>query len=112
MNAFPNVAAAFGRFGQDIQLEVAVATPVNGQVTKTVMERVIIQGSLQPMPPQKVNLKPEGEREWMWWTLWTRKKLDAGQTLKDMENRTFRVMNVQDWGVHFVCELTETSAGL
>lgn len=55
------------------------------------------EGSLQPMPIQRVRMMPEGERLWKYWTLWTRFQLDPDEVVIDGDGRRFRVMGISDW---------------
>ncbi len=52
--------------------------------------------SLQPMPPQEVERKPENLRTWIWFKAYSDKNLDIDQTLEIDGNR-FRIQKKADW---------------
>lgn len=69
----------------------------------------LFDGVFEPMPTQKLLIKPEGQRTWKWWTLWTTKRLFLDDVIVDRGSAGFRVMGVKDWGNsdYFEYDLTE-----
>lgn len=55
---------------------------------------------LIPMPAQKINIKPEGQRTWKWWIGTTTVNLEVGSFLKVDKNsdKLYEVMEKDDWG--------------
>jgi len=64
--------------------------------TETVFE---FEGVFQPMPPREIFLKPEGQRAWKWWSLWTKTgvEVNLGDIIVDYNDLRFRVMKRTDW---------------
>ena len=58
------------------------------------------EGVFEPMPAREVYLKPEGQRNWKWWSLWTKTGTEIvnGDILVDFKGLKFRVMRKHDWG--------------
>ena len=58
------------------------------------------EGVFQPMPGQQRAFKPEGQRNWKFWILWTIADYDIknGDNIIDFNGKKFRVMKVNDWG--------------
>lgn len=53
---------------------------------------------LTPTPPQRIAIKPEGQRTWKWWSGTSRAKLELGWMLRDpKDGRLFEVMEKTDW---------------
>lgn len=54
-------------------------------------------GSLQPLPPRKLLVKPEGWRKWKWFSLWTKQRIEVGDFVRDSSGLQYRVMGKSDW---------------
>lgn len=116
--SFPDVSDALWDLTDPIVFKKVVKTVANGQVTENIgvggtyggggfgvggfgsadpaLESVF-DGTLQPLPPRLLAMKPEGERSWKWWMLWTEKLLGVDDVLVDSENDKYRVMSVGNW---------------
>lgn len=70
---------------------------------------LIFVGVLEPLPDRKLMIKPEGQRTWKWWTLWTKKPLELDDIIVDKPGRIYRVMSQSDWssGRYYQYDLTE-----
>lgn len=57
------------------------------------------EGVFQPMPPREIYFKKEGQRDWKWWSLWTRTEYDInnGDNIEDFNGLKFRVLRKSDW---------------
>lgn len=55
------------------------------------------EGSLQPLHPRELLVKPEGERAWKWWTLFSDMDLEKDWTVTDQHGISYRVMASSDW---------------
>jgi len=92
-----------------VQLRVVVKTPADFEVFEDPIDIINFEAVMQPMPPQKVDRKPEGIRTWKWWEAWTVQKLERDTVVQDMDGLQFRVQSVQDWSQegYFHYDMTE-----
>jgi hypothetical protein len=69
----------------------------------------IFDGSLQPLKPQSLMLKPEGQRSWRWWTLWTESFMNVGDKIVDYYGKRYKIMSTANWsgGGYYEYELVE-----
>lgn len=69
------------------------------------------EGVFQPMRSQEINFKPEGQRDWKWWTLWTRTELaiSNGDAIEDFNGIRYRVIRSNNWaqGGYYQFELVQ-----
>ncbi len=107
--SFPNVADAFWDWTNGITFKLVTTTVADFEVTETPVQDVSFDGVLEPTPPQKLLVKPEGQRSWKWYTLWTTFNLKDGQIVQDEQNKQYRVMSRGDWrnGGHQQYELVQ-----
>lgn len=49
-----------------------------------------------PMPPQRLAIKPEGQRNWKWWNATGPLRLQNGWFIK-RDKKLFEVMELTDW---------------
>ena len=66
--SLPNVSSAMKNWFQEISFIKIVKTVVNYRVQE-VETTISFRGVWQPMGAQDLNIKPEGERDWAWYTL-------------------------------------------
>lgn len=80
-----------------------------GPFDSSIGQKGIFDGILQPVPSQKIQVKPEGQRTWKWWSLWTVLALNLDDIIACSDGRKFRVMSVSDWqaGGYYAYELVE-----
>lgn len=93
----PNVSAAMNNWTVPVQLRLVSRVAVDFEAAENVLDVVVFEAVMQPMPPQRVNRKPEGERAWKWWEAWSTKSLNADDVVQDENGLQFRVGSVQDW---------------
>ena len=76
---------------------------------KPIMPRRIL-GVVQPIPQRALLVKPEGQRSWNWFTVWTKENLRIDDKIENSCGRMYRVMKESDWqqGGYREFELTET----
>ena len=65
--SFPDVSDAFWGWTSPVTLQLVTQTIVDYEAVETAAGAVAFQGVLQPMPAQKLLVKPEGQRTWKWW---------------------------------------------
>lgn len=83
---------------EPLQFDVVAKSAKDFEAKETSRSRIVIQGHMQPTPPQKLLIKPEGQRSWRWWTLWTKNDLGLDWVLADAAGRLFRIISRSDWG--------------
>ena len=64
-------------------------------------------GNLQPQTAQQLAIKPEGQRSWIWWSLWTETELQLDWIVMDQNAHKFRVMAKRNWQGYYEYELKE-----
>lgn len=101
ISGMPQVDGALSGWQNSLSLVVISETVVNGFPTQT--ESVInFEGVIQPLDPESVKLKPEGQRSWQWLQI----HMTAGSTeLKPSDkiryNGTdYKVMGKKDYGLN------------
>lgn len=94
----PKVSTAFG--GWECQIDVIryrIAL-LDNEIVKT-RRKFQFYGVVQPMQAEKLNLKPEGERSWSWFTIHIRyphTELINGDEI-EIDNLNYKVMEKYDW---------------
>ncbi|MCK4782531.1 MAG: hypothetical protein KAV87_02190 [Desulfobacteraceae bacterium] len=95
---FPQVGGILPAWQKAMTLKKVTDTIVDfGNVkTETDFE---FQGVFEPMPAREIYLKPEGQRNWKWWSLWTKTgiEINNGDIVVDFKSLRFRVMKKTDW---------------
>lgn len=95
--SFPNVAEVIWDWETSIKFRVLKKVINDFEVEEKSLVDTFILGVLEPMPVQKLLIKPEGQRSWKWWTLWTQQELNLDMVLEDESCKTYRVMTAFDW---------------
>lgn len=98
MSRPPDMSDALWDLTESVQFDVVAKSASDFEAKETLKNRIVFQANLQPTPPQKLLIKPEGQRSWRWWTMWTRAALSNDWILKDAAGRLFRVVSRSDWG--------------
>lgn len=86
-------------FSESLQFRIIVKTVTDHEVVETSLTPVVLwfDGHVQPLHDKALLVKPEGERKWKWWTLWTDLELEVDDVIVDRNGREYRVMKDQDW---------------
>lgn len=110
MSRLPDVSEALWDIAEAVQFEIITKSVSDFEAKETVVNTIVFQGHLQPTPPQKLIIKPEGQRSWRWWAMWAKQDLGLDWILQDASGRQFRIMSRSDWGRagYREYELTET----
>lgn len=109
----PKVQSAFLNWTSAVQLRVVKPTAVDFEAFEDPLEIITFQAVIQPMPPQKVDRKPEGLREWKWLEMWTTMQLELDTVAQDPDGVQYRIQSRQDWsqGGFFHYDMTEQPRG-
>ena len=103
----PDMSDAFDGWDDPMTFKRIEKTVVNHQAVNRVVDDSPFNGVLQPIPPRKLMARPEGERAWRWWTLWTPQVLSIGTTIMGPDNHKYRVVSASDYGGHTEYEITD-----
>jgi hypothetical protein len=95
--SFPDMSGALWGLMEPMQFNVVTTTVVDGEAIETPSNQIVFDGVLQPLSPRLLWIKPEGERKWKWWTLFTAQDLDLDNILQDEQGLQYRVMKEWDW---------------
>lgn len=105
-----NVTDALWGLTDTAQFAVIRKEAVDGEVVETKADIDYFQGALQPLPARKLLIKPEGQRSWNWWSMWTERKLKLDDEVEDAEGLRYRVMSMSNWnpnGGYFEYDLAQ-----
>lgn len=111
--SFPQMAEVFWDWTDNVTLKLIKKGITDFEVTESEIVETTFQGVLQPMPPQKLLVKPEGQRLWKFWELWTTQFLEPDQIIQDPDGTIYRVMSKDNWNNagYYHYELTQGVAG-
>lgn len=110
----PQVSSVFLNWTEQVQMKVIQKEAVDLELSEKTLAVVTYEAVMQPMPPQKVERKPEGLRTWKWWESWSTTELEVDTVVQDPAGVQYRVQSKQDWsqGGFFHYEMTEEPRGL
>ena len=105
----PQMQGALYPYADEISFVRLEKTVVDGEVVEKKILDCVFNGVLEPIPPRKLMIKPEGQRSWRWWTLWTEQDLKIDWIVQDDEGVTYRVMTKTNWkqAGYYEYELTQ-----
>ena len=111
--SMPNLAEVLWDWDLVIELKLVKKNISDFEVAESAIVDLNFRGIIQPMPPQKLMVKPEGQRYWKYWDLWTQQRLNTDDVIQDPDAKLYRVMSKDDWGQsgYFHYELTESVNG-
>ncbi|MBD3283540.1 hypothetical protein GF396_04530 [Candidatus Pacearchaeota archaeon] len=94
----PNLSRVLRGWVKKTVCTIVTKTIVNHKVTTT-ETNVTLEVNKQPVPPQRVDKKPEEQRQWKWWNIIIR---NGSVLLKPddkiiIDNITYNVMNISNW---------------
>jgi hypothetical protein len=109
--SFPDVSEALEGLTETLYLETETQVVADYETTETTGTDLAFEGVLEPMKPQRLLLKPEGQRNWRWWELWTDLDIKINAVVIDPEGVRFRVTARIPWfnAGYYQYELTEAT---
>lgn len=92
----PDVSDALLDWFQAMTFIIITKTIVNFKTVESKSE-VSFQGVIQPLSPQRVMMKPEGQRTWKWWQLHSDTTINLSPDDQvEYLDQTYRVMGKRD----------------
>lgn len=95
----PYLGNALKGWAKKTDIKIITQTVVNHETVESESD-VSYPANLQPMPPAKVNRKPEEQRTWKWWSVIIQSKtilLSTDDKIVDESGRQFRIEQANDW---------------
>lgn len=94
----PQVKVALFGWQQALTYQIITETIVDHEVSK-VETAVTFRGVIQPLSPQKIALKPEGDRAWIWYQIHAEigTILKPGDRIRDIAGIEYKVMAKNDY---------------
>lgn len=95
-------------------MKVIKTIAVDFEAQEDVQGIVTFPAVIEAMSPRDIDRKPEGERTWLWWKMWSTTKLRKDTVIQDPNGVEFRVANTQDWGQggFYTSDIVEQPRGL
>jgi hypothetical protein len=105
----PEVIDALWSLGNVSRFRLVEKATSRHELVETESAPVIFGGILQPIPMQDLKIKPEGQRQWSYWTLWTQIEIPLDCIIEDAKYKRYRVLSTKDWSEsgYYEYELTE-----
>lgn len=91
------MADALAGWGTRITFKLAQKVIADFEAVEKPITDVRFNGVLEPIPPRKLMVKPEGERNWKWYTMWSRRLIPNGETVIDDRGLSYRIMSNSPW---------------
>lgn len=95
--SLPDMSGAFWNLTEPVQFNVVKTTAVDFEAVDTLENQIVFDGHLQPLPARELMIKPEGERKFKYWNLWTEQELKMDAIVQDEEGAQYRVLKKTDW---------------
>lgn len=111
---FPNVSSVFFNWTSTVQMKVINKEAVDFELVEDTLGIDTFEAVIQALSPKEVQRKPENERIWKWWEMWSTTHIEKDTVIQDPNGVEFRVQSTQDWsqGGFYHSELTEQPRGL
>ena len=95
----PSMATTIMGWEETMQFTIVNKTPVDHELIETSKTPVILwfEGNVQPIHPKELLVKPEGERKFKWWHMFTDMELEVDDIITDRNGNQYRVMASSDW---------------
>lgn len=96
----PQVNDIIAGFGNELRLAVISKSVNDFEAQETISNMRYIYGVYVPIPSRHLELKPEGERQWMNLTFYsTDTSLKIDDMLQDSNGFQYRVSDYEDWAI-------------
>jgi hypothetical protein len=96
-HGLPEVGAGVQMLLQNVTVFYSQKTQVDG-MTQEVPRPIRTRAAVEPFTPQQLNIRPEGQRGWKWFTLFTLSNLDMKlDDVVRLFGKKYRVMEKYDW---------------
>ena len=97
-SSLPNMSDALNGWEVSIVADYISQVNINNEIVN-IAQKQRIAGVLQPLRPEDVELKPEGQRSWSWFMLHVKphyNKLRVEQQI-EINKQPYKVMSVKDY---------------
>lgn len=101
ISGMPNVGGALSGWTMNLMLVVIRQEIIDGFV-KSIEKPIKFSGTIQPLSPRKIEMKPEGQRAWKWLQIHCREgslKLKPGDKIEWMSEK-FKLMADNDFSLN------------
>lgn len=96
----PNLSTAVGAWSSKISFAVVGKRQQDFETVETLIPKTAY-GMFQPMRPQLLNIKPEGERSWRWQELYVSPSCELSvDDIVVFDRVRYRVMSKQDFSYY------------
>lgn len=111
---FPQVSSVFFNWTDAIQMKVIKKEAVDFELFEGTLAVVEFEAVIQAMKSKDVDRKPENERIWKWWNMWSTENFPSDTVVQDPDGVQFRIQRTTDWsrGGFYVAEMTEQPRGM
>lgn len=104
----PDMADALDGLGETVSLIVVSKGIGHFEVIEKEEAPIRFEGVLQPLTAMELKIKPEGQRQWKLWHLWTTERLEFDWIVQTEDGIKLRVLpSAQNWGSYSDYTLTE-----
>lgn len=94
----PNMRQALRGWTKRMTIQIIKRSIQDHESVEEVVAPIVISSVLMPLQKRKIDVKPEGERTWIWWEMHTTEKLELGWTFINCSDGTrYRVMSTEDY---------------
>ena len=110
----PQMQSAFLNWSETVQMKVITKEAVDFESVENVDAVVTFDAVLQALTPRQVNRKPEGERIWKYWTMYSTTRVEKDTVVQDPAGKQYRVTSTDDWSQagFYKSELVQQPFGL
>ena len=107
MTPLPDVSEAIFDLSDQVELFLVSKGVSDFEVVQVDHEPEQFDGVLQPLDATEVSMKPENQRTWRLWHLWTDKDMPLDSIFMDTSGAKYRILSKQNWGSYFEYDAKE-----
>lgn len=109
----PQVSSVFFNWMSTVQMKVINTAPIDFESVDNVLDVITFEAVVTPMKPKEINRKPENERAWKWWDMWSTTEFPDNTVVQDPDGLQFRIRSTDDWSQagFFHADMTEQPNG-